>query len=72
MCVQVKINIPSLPSIGPSDHLHCKIKSFKSEGTIPDSGQVSCDLPPPSLIPHTRDDQGMAFLINLHFFSIFF
>ncbi|XP_028285692.1 plexin-B2b [Parambassis ranga] len=54
---KVKINIPSLPSIGPSDRLHCKIRSFKSEGTIPDSGQVSCDLPQPSLIPHTRDDQ---------------
>lgn len=31
-----------------------------------ESGQVSCDLPRPSLIPQTPEDQGMAFIINLH------
>uniref|UniRef100_A0A8C3G8I6 Plexin b2b n=1 Tax=Cyclopterus lumpus TaxID=8103 RepID=A0A8C3G8I6_CYCLU len=54
---KVKINIPSLPAIGLSDRLLCSIKSFKSEGTMSDSGQVSCDLPQPSLIPHTPEDQ---------------
>uniref|UniRef100_A0A672Z832 Plexin-B2-like n=1 Tax=Sphaeramia orbicularis TaxID=375764 RepID=A0A672Z832_9TELE len=54
---KVKINIPSLPAIGHSDRLHCTIDSFRSDGSISDSGQVSCDLPPPSLIQHTREDQ---------------
>uniref|UniRef100_A0A672GXX2 Sema domain-containing protein n=1 Tax=Salarias fasciatus TaxID=181472 RepID=A0A672GXX2_SALFA len=53
----VKINIPSLPAIGMSDRLHCDIQSFQSEGTMSDSGQVSCDLPPPSRIPQTTDDK---------------
>lgn len=61
-CVQVNINIPSLPAIGLSDRLLCSIKSFESEGTMSDSGQVSCDLPNPSLIPPTPADQGMAFI----------
>lgn len=50
---KVKINIPSLPAIGPSDHLHCTINSSRSEGMMSDSGQVSCDLPSPSRIPQT-------------------
>uniref|UniRef100_A0A3Q1FTE5 Plexin b2b n=1 Tax=Acanthochromis polyacanthus TaxID=80966 RepID=A0A3Q1FTE5_9TELE len=54
---KVKINIPSLPLIGSSDRLHCSIASHKSEGAMLDSGQVSCDLPQPSLIPLTPDDQ---------------
>ncbi|XP_056271825.1 plexin-B2b isoform X2 [Pseudoliparis swirei] len=54
---KVKINIPSLPAIGLSDRLLCSIKSFKSEGTMSDSGQVSCNLPDPSLIPPTPEDQ---------------
>ncbi|TNN76006.1 Plexin-B2 [Liparis tanakae] len=56
-CIQVKINIPSLPAIGLADRLLCSIKSFNSEGTMSDSGQVSCNLPHPSLIPHTPEDQ---------------
>ncbi|KAF3688592.1 Plexin-B2 MM1 Precursor [Channa argus] len=55
--VKVKISIPSLPTIGPSDTLHCTIRSFQSEGTMSDSGQVSCDLPQPLLIPQTPEDQ---------------
>uniref|UniRef100_A0A8C4HT78 Plexin b2b n=1 Tax=Dicentrarchus labrax TaxID=13489 RepID=A0A8C4HT78_DICLA len=54
---KVKINIPSLPAIGLSDRLHCTIKSFQSQGTMSDSGQVSCNLPNPSLIPQTPEDQ---------------
>ncbi|XP_059190564.1 plexin-B2b [Centropristis striata] len=54
---KVKINIPSLPAIGLSDRLLCSIESFKSEGTMSDSGQVSCDLPRPSVIPQTPEDQ---------------
>uniref|UniRef100_A0A3B4YIV1 Plexin b2b n=1 Tax=Seriola lalandi dorsalis TaxID=1841481 RepID=A0A3B4YIV1_SERLL len=54
---KVKINIPSLPTIGLSDRLHCTIESFRSEGTMSDSSQVSCDLPHPSLIPQTPEDQ---------------
>ncbi|XP_042351980.1 plexin-B2b [Plectropomus leopardus] len=54
---KVKINIPSLPAIGPSDRLLCSIDTFESEGTMSDSGQVSCDLPSPSLIPHTPEGQ---------------
>ncbi|CAG08637.1 unnamed protein product [Tetraodon nigroviridis] len=53
----VTINIPSLPAIGLSDRLHCTIASHRSEGKISDSGQVSCDLPKPSLIPQTPGDQ---------------
>uniref|UniRef100_A0A1A7XSY0 Plexin b2b n=2 Tax=Iconisemion striatum TaxID=60296 RepID=A0A1A7XSY0_9TELE len=54
---KIRINIPSLPAIGPSDRLQCNIDSFQSEGTMLDSSQVSCDLPQPSLIPHTPEDQ---------------
>ncbi|XP_062277642.1 plexin-B2b isoform X1 [Scomber scombrus] len=54
---KVKINIPSLPSIWPADRLHCTIDSLQCEGTMSDSGQVSCDLPRPSLIPQTPEDQ---------------
>ncbi|XP_077452194.1 plexin-B2b [Stigmatopora argus] len=54
---KVKINISSLPAIGPSDRLRCSFESFHSEGVMSDSGQVSCDLPHPSLIPHTVEDQ---------------
>ncbi|KAM3608882.1 uncharacterized protein V6R79_006210 [Siganus canaliculatus] len=54
---KVTINIPSLPALGPSDRLHCTIHSSRSEGTMPESGQVSCDLPNPSLLPQTPDDQ---------------
>ncbi|KAL7402271.1 hypothetical protein ABVT39_012324 [Epinephelus coioides] len=54
---KVKINIPSLPAIGPSDHLLCSFETFKSVGTMSDSGQVSCDLPSPSNIPHTPEGQ---------------
>ncbi|XP_020774814.2 plexin-B2b [Boleophthalmus pectinirostris] len=53
----VKINIPSLPVIGHSDRLHCKVKEFQSPGRMSDSGQVSCELPQPSMIPQTLDDQ---------------
>lgn len=59
---QVKINIPSLPAIGNSDRLHCTVASYRSEGKMSDSGQVSCELPEPSLIPQTPDDQGRPFL----------
>ncbi|CAJ1056257.1 plexin-B2b [Xyrichtys novacula] len=54
---KVKINIPSLPAIGLSDHLHCTIEKFRSEGMMSDSGQVSCELPSPSLIPQTPEGQ---------------
>ncbi|KAM8750520.1 plexin-B2b [Acanthopagrus schlegelii] len=54
---KVEINIPSLPAVGASDRLQCTIQKFRSEGTISDSGQVSCDLPNPSLIPQTPEDQ---------------
>ncbi|XP_047453198.1 plexin-B2b isoform X2 [Mugil cephalus] len=54
---KVKINIPSLPAIGASDRLQCRIRSFQSEGTTVDSGQVSCQLPQPSLIPQTPENQ---------------
>uniref|UniRef100_A0A7N6FDJ5 Sema domain-containing protein n=1 Tax=Anabas testudineus TaxID=64144 RepID=A0A7N6FDJ5_ANATE len=54
---KVKINIPSLPTIGPSDRLHCIIQSFQSEGTMSESSQVSCNLPNPSHIPQTPEDQ---------------
>uniref|UniRef100_A0A8C6QAA0 Plexin b2b n=1 Tax=Nothobranchius furzeri TaxID=105023 RepID=A0A8C6QAA0_NOTFU len=54
---KIRINIPSLPAIGPSDRLQCNIDSFQSEGTMLDSSQVFCDLPQPSLIPHTPEDQ---------------
>uniref|UniRef100_A0A4W6D2M4 Plexin b2b n=2 Tax=Lates calcarifer TaxID=8187 RepID=A0A4W6D2M4_LATCA len=54
---KVMINIPSLPAIGPSDRLQCTFQAFQSEGTMTDSGQVSCNLPPPSLIPQTPEDQ---------------
>ncbi|KAI9519714.1 hypothetical protein NQZ68_025853 [Dissostichus eleginoides] len=54
---KVKISIPSLPAIGLSDRLRCSFTSYDSEGTMIDSGQVSCDLPSPALIPHTPEDQ---------------
>ncbi|XP_062246095.1 plexin-B2b [Platichthys flesus] len=54
---KVRINIPSLPTIGLSDRLHCTIESFKSEGSMSETGQVSCDLPQPSLIPQTPEGQ---------------
>ncbi|XP_012719594.2 plexin-B2b [Fundulus heteroclitus] len=54
---KIQINIPSLPAIGPSDHLQCNIGSFQSQGSMLDSSQVSCDLPQPSLIPRTPEDQ---------------
>ncbi|XP_053740821.1 plexin-B2b [Synchiropus splendidus] len=54
---KVKINIPFLPSIGPSDHLHCTIKDFRSPGNMSEPGQVSCDLPDPAVIPQTPEDQ---------------
>ncbi|XP_034031963.1 plexin-B2b [Thalassophryne amazonica] len=54
---KVTINISSLPSIGLSDHLHCDFGSFQSEGTMTDSGHVSCDLPQPSALPPTSDEQ---------------
>uniref|UniRef100_A0A674NHH1 Plexin b2b n=1 Tax=Takifugu rubripes TaxID=31033 RepID=A0A674NHH1_TAKRU len=50
---KVKINIPSLPAIGNSDRLHCTVASYRSKGKMSDSGQVSCELPHPSLIPPT-------------------
>ncbi|XP_033823634.2 plexin-B2b [Periophthalmus magnuspinnatus] len=53
----VKINIPSLPLIGHSDRLFCKVEEFQSVGRMSDSGQVSCELPQPSMIPQTPDDQ---------------
>lgn len=55
------INIPSLPAIGLADRLHCTVASYRSEGKMSDSGQVSCDLPEPSLIPQTPGDQGKVF-----------
>ncbi|KAF1386962.1 hypothetical protein PFLUV_G00100300 [Perca fluviatilis] len=54
---KVKINIRYLPAIGLADRLRCSIESFNSEGMMSDSGEVSCDLPNPSLIPHTPEDQ---------------
>uniref|UniRef100_A0A669CDX1 Plexin b2b n=1 Tax=Oreochromis niloticus TaxID=8128 RepID=A0A669CDX1_ORENI len=57
LSVQVNINIPSLPTIGHSDHLQCKIESFQSNGIMSDSGEVSCDLPQPGLIPKTPEGQ---------------
>ncbi|KAF7660414.1 hypothetical protein LDENG_00282200, partial [Lucifuga dentata] len=54
---KVKINIPSLPSIGVSDRLRCDFQSFHSDGTMSVSGQVSCDLPHPSAIPPTPEHQ---------------
>ncbi|KAK5867082.1 hypothetical protein PBY51_011601 [Eleginops maclovinus] len=54
---KVKISIPSLPAIGLSDRLRCSFTSFDSDGTMSDSGQVSCKLPSPSFIPHTPEDQ---------------
>ncbi|XP_078138497.1 plexin-B2-like [Centroberyx gerrardi] len=54
---QVEINIPSLPSIGGSDRLRCVFRSFQSDGTMSDSGQVTCALPHPSDIPPTPEDQ---------------
>lgn len=58
----VKINIPSLPAIGHSDRLHCRIESFLSVGRMSESGQVSCDLPETSRIPHTPEDQDFVAL----------
>ncbi|XP_029009436.1 plexin-B2b [Betta splendens] len=55
--VKVKINIPSLPTIGASDRLTCTVRSFHSVGSMSESGQVSCDLPHLSHIPQTPDDQ---------------
>ncbi|XP_028440237.1 plexin-B2b [Perca flavescens] len=54
---KVKINIRYLPAIGLADRLRCSIESFNSEGMMSDSGEVSCDLPNPLLIPHTPEDQ---------------
>ncbi|KAI3371138.1 hypothetical protein L3Q82_023765 [Scortum barcoo] len=54
---KVTINIPSLPLIGPFDRLQCSINSVVSQGTMGDSGQVSCNLPKPSDIPQTPEDQ---------------
>uniref|UniRef100_A0AAZ1XBF3 Sema domain-containing protein n=1 Tax=Oreochromis aureus TaxID=47969 RepID=A0AAZ1XBF3_OREAU len=54
---KVNINIPSLPTIGHSDRLQCKIESFQSNGIMSDSGEVSCDLPQPGLIPKTPEGQ---------------
>uniref|UniRef100_A0A8C6WQ76 Plexin b2b n=1 Tax=Neogobius melanostomus TaxID=47308 RepID=A0A8C6WQ76_9GOBI len=58
----VKIGIPYLPVIGHSDRLHCSYptvreRSFQSPGRMSDSGQVSCDLPLPSMIPQTPNNQ---------------
>uniref|UniRef100_A0AAX7THJ5 Sema domain-containing protein n=1 Tax=Astatotilapia calliptera TaxID=8154 RepID=A0AAX7THJ5_ASTCA len=57
LSVQVNINIPSLPTIGHSDRLQCKIESFQSNGIMSDSGEVSCDLPQPGLVPKTPEGQ---------------
>ncbi|KAM9754115.1 plexin-B2b [Menidia menidia] len=54
---KIQINIPSLPAIGPSDRLKCSIDSFQSEGTMLDTSQIACNLPPSSHIPRTPEDQ---------------
>ncbi|XP_067090022.1 plexin-B2b [Osmerus mordax] len=54
---QVEINVPSLPSIGGSDRLRCVFRSFQSEGTMSDSGQVTCSLPHTAALPPTPEDQ---------------
>ncbi|KAM3870270.1 plexin-B2b [Diretmus argenteus] len=54
---QVEINIPSLPTIGSSDRLRCDFISVQSEGTMSESGQVTCALPHPAAIPPTPEDQ---------------
>ncbi len=58
--IQVMIHIPSLPAIGPSDLLHCTVNSIKTDGTVSDSGQVSCNLPEAKAIPQTPEDQGIV------------
>ncbi|KAM4573448.1 plexin-B2b isoform 1-T4 [Odontesthes bonariensis] len=54
---EIRINVPSLPAIGPSDRLKCDIDSVQSEGTMLDTSQIVCELPQPSFIPKTPDDE---------------
>uniref|UniRef100_A0A8C7W188 Plexin b2b n=1 Tax=Oncorhynchus mykiss TaxID=8022 RepID=A0A8C7W188_ONCMY len=53
---QVEINVPSLPSVGQADRLHCVFPSYMSEATMA-SGQVTCALPNPASLPSTPEHQ---------------
>uniref|UniRef100_A0A8C8GFG8 Sema domain-containing protein n=1 Tax=Oncorhynchus tshawytscha TaxID=74940 RepID=A0A8C8GFG8_ONCTS len=53
---QVEINVPSLPSVGQADRLHCVFPSYMSEATMA-SGQVTCALPNPVSLPSTPEHQ---------------
>ncbi|KAL0968032.1 hypothetical protein UPYG_G00261380 [Umbra pygmaea] len=53
---KVTIIVPSLPSIGQADRLHCVFPSFMSEATM-SSTQVTCALPSPLSIPSTPEHQ---------------
>lgn len=55
--VQVVIDIPSLPKIGPSDIIECRFGSNTSEAVVMDQ-KVTCALPDPVNIPSTPDKQG--------------
>uniref|UniRef100_A0A4W5N0R4 Plexin b2b n=1 Tax=Hucho hucho TaxID=62062 RepID=A0A4W5N0R4_9TELE len=50
------INVPSLPSVGQADRLHCVFPSYMSDATM-SSGQVTCALPNPVSLPSTPEHQ---------------
>ncbi|XP_038872788.1 plexin-B2b [Salvelinus namaycush] len=52
----VEINVPSLPSVGQADRLHCVFPSYMSDATM-SSGQVTCALPSPDSLPSTPEQQ---------------
>uniref|UniRef100_A0A4W5MXV2 Plexin b2b n=1 Tax=Hucho hucho TaxID=62062 RepID=A0A4W5MXV2_9TELE len=53
---RVEINVPSLPSVGQADRLHCVFPSYMSDATM-SSGQVTCALPNPVSLPSTPEHQ---------------
>ncbi|XP_076128348.1 plexin-B2b isoform X2 [Alosa pseudoharengus] len=54
---QVDINIPSLPSIGHADRLHCSFGSFVEGSAAVSGSMVTCSLPEPNAIPPTPEQQ---------------
>ena len=71
--LQIDINIPTHPRLGPSDSLMCVFGNFTSNAVMVfgSQGLITCSLPDPAEIPPTPDRQGRSthgctkvFLIN--------
>ena len=62
LLLQIDINIPTHPRLGPSDSLMCVFGNFTSNAVmVPGSqGLITCSLPDPAEIPPTPDRQGRS------------